>query len=331
MSSSPSMPRALALLGASVVLLASCFGSSRLSEPPLPMPLGLQLYFPIPEDNPMTPARVALGRRLFFDPLLSRDSSVSCASCHRPELAFADSATRSMGVERRSPPRNTPSLLNVNYRPHLTWDGSSVVLEEQVLKPIQNPLEMDLPPEVLITRLESDRDYADSFGVAIGSVPTMDGVAQALSAYLRSLRSGNSPADRFIHGQPDALSAEAQLGFRIFVGKARCGTCHAGVTFSDGEFHNTGGTVRSRDSGRFGVTGSMPDRGAFLTPSLRNVSVTAPYMHDGGLTTLDDVIDFYNNGGLENPNLSPRIRPLGLLFEEKRALIAFLRALEGDL
>jgi cytochrome c peroxidase len=155
-------------------------------------------------------------------------------------------------------------------------------------------------------------------------------VARAISGYLRTLGSGNSRVDRFIHGQADGLNPEERRGFEIFTGKARCSSCHAGPAFSDSEFHNTGGTVRSGDPGRFAVTGSERDRGAFATPSLRNVSRTAPYMHDGGLPTLDAVIDFYDGGGLSNPGLSPRIRPIQLDSSEKAALIAFLRALEGE-
>jgi cytochrome c peroxidase len=293
------------------------------------VPLGLELYAPIPVDNPLRKERVDLGRRLFLDPMLSAAATIACASCHRPEHLFADATAISPGVYGRTGRRNTPSLLNVAYARQLTWDGRSATLEEQVLKPIQDPVEMGLSLSELVERLEGRRDYRSAFQDALGEPVSEVGVARALAAYLRTLRSGGSPFDRFRVGEADALTPLARIGFQLFVGKARCALCHAGPTLSDGEFHNTGVTVRSgsEDAGRLLLTGVEADRGAFRTPSLRNVVRTAPYMHDGSLATLREVIEFYDGGGEPNPHLDADVRPLRLDEDEKRALIEFLGSL----
>jgi cytochrome c peroxidase len=295
------------------------------------VPLGLEVYAPRPENNAPTPGRVALGQRLFFDRTLSAERTVSCSSCHRPESFFADDEPVSPGVFGRRGHRNTPSLLNVAYARHLTWDGRSRTLEEQVLKPIQDPLEMDLPLDSVVARLSTDGGYRAAFLGAYDAPVSPDGVARALAAYVRTLRSGDAPVDRFRAGDLDALTTEARAGHELFVGKARCSICHGGVMFADGEFHNTGVTMRSGsdDSGRYGRTGHSWDVRAFRTASLRNVEHTAPYMHDGSLATLEEVIEFYDQGGGPDPGRDPDLRPLRLSAQEKRALAAFLRALDS--
>jgi cytochrome c peroxidase len=294
-----------------------------------PVPLGLEVYAPRPANNAPTRERLELGRRLFFDRMLSSDYTVSCSSCHRPDHLFADDRPVSPGVFGRRGHRNTPSLLNVAYARHLTWDGRSRTLEEQVLKPIQDPVEMDLSLDSLVARLTADGGYRADFLEAFDEAVSVDGIARALAAYVRTLRSGDAPIDRFRAGEFGALSAQARAGHRLFVGKARCAICHGGVMFADGKFHNTGVAMRSGsdDSGRYGRTGHGSDLRAFRTASLRNVASTAPYMHDGTFATLEQVIDFYDQGGGPDPNRDPDLRPLRLSAEEKQALSAFLRSL----
>jgi cytochrome c peroxidase len=295
-------------------------------------PLGLDLFAPVPESNPLSRGRVALGRRLFTDPLLSVDRSVSCASCHRPSHAFSDTVARSSGSHGRAGPRNAPSLLNAAYRDAFFWDGRATSLEEQVLQPIQDSLEMDLPMDQLVARLRADGAYRATFRREFGEEPNPKGIALALASFVRTLRSGDAAIDRFRNGDSTALSPLARRGFQLFVGRAGCSACHLGPLLSDGDFHNTGVAWRDgswRDLGRFVVTRDSADRGAFKTPSLRNVARTAPYMHDGSIATLDAVIDFYDRGAGRNPNLDPVVRPLRLTPEERRSLLAFLESLSG--
>ncbi len=302
------------------------------AQPPfrLPTPLGLDEFFPVPEENPLTQEKIELGERLFFDPLLSADRSISCASCHLPERAFSDSVALSRGAHGRTGTRNAPSLLNRAYARSLFWDGRVETLEEQVLHPVHDPLEMDLPLEEMLSRLRRHPRYPAAYRRAFREGVTAENTAHALASYLRTLRSGDSPVDRYRAGDQTALSAEAQRGFTLFLGKANCTACHVGPNFTDETFHNTGIAQGSGDVGRFAITGVESDRGAFKTPSLREVERTAPYMHDGSLATLEEVIEFYDRGGTPNPHLDPEIRPLRLTEEEKRSLQAFLRALSTE-
>jgi len=274
----------------------------------LAIPLGLDLYMPVPEDNPLTVAKVALGRKLFHDRRLSRSGRVACASCHDPDRAFSDRRTLAVGVFGRVGTRHAPALINRGYGRSFFWDGRIATLEEQVLKPIQDPNEMDLTLEEAASRVSMN-------------VPE---ISHALASYIRSILSGDSPFDRFINGDRRALSAEQQRGMQIFRGRGNCTACHVGPTFSDERFHNTGvawQNDRLRDEGR--------GNGTFKTPTLREVARTAPYMHDGSLATLADVVNFYSDGGRRNPSLDSDIRPLRLTDEEKRALIRFLESLSG--
>lgn len=313
-------------------------GDGSLPDPSGPPPLGLDVHVPVPESNPLTPEKVALGRRLFFDPGLSADRSLSCASCHRPELAFADSVPVSPGLDGRMGSRNTPSILNVGYAGAFFWDGRVTSLEDQVVLPIQDPDEMGMELDEAVVRLEADPTYREAFRAAFGAGPSSERLARALASYIRMLRSGDSDVDRYRAGSLEALSETAGEGFRLFVGKARCATCHVGPTFSDDRFHNTGVAWKANgegaegqfsDPGRFSVTGDSVDLGAFKTPTLRNVVLTAPYMHDGSIETLEQVVEFYDAGGRANPHLDSEIRPLGLTEEERASLVAFLRALTG--
>jgi cytochrome c peroxidase len=284
----------------------------------LVIPLGLDLYMPVPEDNPLTVDRINLGRRLFSDRRLSRDQSLSCASCHDPARAFSTARPLSVGVFGRQGRRNVPALVNRGYGRAFFWDGRITSLEEQVLKPIQDPNEMDMTLPEASARV---------------GIPVND-MSRALASYVRSILSGNSPYDRFIEGNRKALSTDQQAGLQIFRGKGNCTACHVGPTFTDERLHNTGVAWRDgrlQDEGRFAVSRKSEDRGAFKTATLREVARTSPYMHDGSLASLEDVVKFYDEGGRPNPTIDSEIHPLHLTAEQKRALVAFLKSLSGQL
>ena len=298
----------------------------------LKVPVGLDLYMPVPEDNPISAEAVKLGRRLFFDPILSRDRSISCASCHDPKRAFSDGRVVSEGVKGRNGIRNAPTLVNRGYGRIHFWDGRARSLEEQVLQPIENPKELDMSVREVVARLKQDGDYRQQFRTAFGGEASSESLAQALASYVRTILSGNSPFDRYVSGERGALSEQQRGGLRIFRSKGNCTICHAGPTLTDERFHNTGVAWRNGqllDPGRFEVTRDEKDRGAFKTPTLREIVQTAPYMHDGSLETLEAVIEFYDRGGNRNPYLDPELRPLHLTAEEKKSLLAFLRSLSG--
>lgn len=293
---------------------------------------GLETHMRVPEDNPLTPGRAALGRRLFFDPALSRDGTLSCATCHDPARGFADDKTVAVGIGGRRGTRNAPSLVNRGWGETFFWDGRVASLEAQVLEPIRNPVELGTSVPDVVARLRADGRYAGEFRTVFGRPPDAAALAHALATYVRSIRSGDSPVDRYRDGDRTALSAEARLGLRVFGIRGLCTTCHAGPTFTDERFHNTGIAWDGRrftDRGREAITGRPEDLGRFRTPPLREVAHTAPYMHDGSLATLEDVVEFYDRGGRPNPNLDSEIMPLGLSAQEKAGLVAFLRALAG--
>jgi cytochrome c peroxidase len=270
--------------------------------------LGLDLYMPVPESNPLTREKVQLGRRLFFDKRLSRDGTLACASCHDPLLAFSDGRVVARGIHDAEGTRNAPALINRGYGSSFFWDGRAKSLEQQALEPILNPRELGLTEAELEQRTKL----------------TTSEVTAALASFVRTIRSGDSRFDRYTAGQLNALNALEKAGLTVFRGRGNCSTCHPGANFTDEQFHNTG--VAWRD-------GALVDRGAgegkFKTPTLREVSRTAPYMHDGSLMTLEDVIEFYSEGGRPNPNIDAQIRPKNFTAEEKRALLAFLQTLTG--
>jgi cytochrome c peroxidase len=273
------------------------------------IPLGLDLYMPVPEENPVTAGGVALGRQLFFDPRLSRGGSVSCSTCHRPDRAFSDGRPLAVGVSGRVGRRNAPTLINRGYGRAFFWDARQRSLEQQVLMPIEDPNEMGSTVAEASAR--------------VGRTP--EEVSHALASYVRSILSGNSRFDRFVNGDRTALSDGEQLGLTLFRGKGNCTACHVGPNFSDERTHNTGVAWRGR-----GLADEGSGRGAFKTPTLREIARTAPYMHDGSLASLEEVIEFYDRGGNRNPHLDEEIRPLRLTGDEQRTLLAFLRTLSGD-
>ncbi len=297
-------------------------------------PLGLDAYMPAPEDNPLSAGRAALGKRLFFDKALSRDRSVSCATCHDPAQAFTDDRAAAVGVFGRKGPRRVPKLVNRGYGRSFFWDGRIATLEEQVLQPIQNELEMDMTLDEAVNRLRDSAVYSAEFRKVFRREVHADDLSKALAGYVRTIVSGDSPYDRYMNGSREALSPEARRGLDIFRGKGNCGACHIGPNLTDESFHNTGVGWKDgkfADPGRFAVSGDRGDLGAFKTPTLREAAAAAPYMHDGSIATLEDVIEHYDQGGVRNPNLDRDMEPLELGEEEKQALLAFLESLSGKL
>ena len=330
-------PAALGLAAAALTLGVGAAAGSRPERPSIPADT---LPRPLPREAPLgvevyastwgaSEAVVELGRRLFFDPRLSRDGSVACASCHRPELGFADDRPRSVGVDGEETRHHAPSLLNKALSTDLHWDGAAPTLEEQVLLPISSPTEMGLPLEEALERLASDTALLADFEEALGGPPEAERLAAALAAFVRRLVAGDSPVDRFRAGVSQELDAAERAGLWLYEGRGGCWRCHGGPNFSDEGFHNTGVGVTNGvpEAGREAVTGSAEDRGAFRTPGLRHLTRTAPYMHDGSLATLREVVEFYRRGGNPNPSLSSRLQPLDLTDEDVDHLVAFLEAL----
>ena len=296
-------------------------------------PLGLEQHFFDPVDNPITRTKVLLGKQLFFDKRLSKDGSVSCAVCHDPDQGFSNGKAVGEGVFGRQGNRNVPSIINRLFGQTQFWDGRSETLESQALGPLLNPNEMAINESLLVERLMSDMKYQKLFQEAFNATPTLKNVSQAIAAFERTLLSGTAPFDRYEwNGEKDALSASAKRGLVLFRGKARCSICHIGTNFTDEMFHNLGAGegVGRKDPGRAQVTKDPADFGKFKTPTLRNVMLTAPYMHDGSLPTLQDVIAFYDRGGRPNSNLDKEIKSLKLTDQERADLLEFLKCLTGS-
>ncbi|MCX6622151.1 MAG: cytochrome-c peroxidase [Acidobacteria bacterium] len=328
--------------------LLVCLGcAKRPSETPLGTaveihaPLGLPPV-PIPNDNPPTVETVALGRKLFYDVRLSADGTVACASCHNPAHGFSDGRGHSIGVGGKTGTRNAPTVLNAAYQPLQFWDGRARSLEQQAEGPIANPVEMNLPHDLCVARLGADAEYRAAFQKAFGAGPvTLVRLEKAIASFERTLLSGNSPFDRYRYaGDTGALSAGALRGLAVFTDPERgnCAVCppigdqHA--LFTEGGFHNPGagvdGAGEITDQGRYSETKAENDRGSFKTPCLRNVSETAPYMHDGSLRTLKQMVDFYAGGGNSNPYLDPEIKKIRLTGRDRGDLVEFLGSLTGE-
>ncbi|AMV38222.1 cytochrome-c peroxidase [Planctomyces sp. SH-PL62] len=304
--------------------------------------LGLLPTPPSPADDPPTPAKVELGKRLFFDPRVSGSGQIACASCHDPDLGWADGRTTAYGHSREPLKRNSPSIMNLAYMPELFWDGRASSLEDQAREVILNPSEMSATPESILASLAVVPEYRDAFREAYGSDRIdVESTAKALAAFERSVVGGRSAFDKFLRGNRQALSDEAVLGLDLFRGKARCLNCHNGPAFSDGRLHDLGLSYYGReleDLGRYKVTNRAEDVGRFRTPSLRNITATGPYMHNG-LFELSGVLNMYNAGmaTLKRkpeqaddplfPAKSPLLKPLGLTRQELNDLQAFLASL----
>jgi cytochrome c peroxidase len=334
----------LAWVGSIAVL--ACLAAGYAADPPGPplppdtlpaqlpldaVPLGLARDRPVPADNPLTPAKVQLGRRLFFDPLLSADRSVSCASCHSPSHGLAGPQPRAVGIRGRRGSRNAPSLFNRAFGTSFFWDGREGTLEGQALKPIEDAQEMGNTVAEVVKRLQAHAEYPALFRAAFPDGVTAPNLARALASFERTLLLGNNKIDRFRVGEVAGLNASERQGLWLFESRGRCWRCHAGPNLSDESFHNTGVSWGQEplDLGRYAVTRDDTDRGKFKTPTLRGVAETPPYMHDGSLATLEDVVEFYNRGGGKNPYLDPAIAPLELTKDDVKNLVAFLKALSG--
>jgi cytochrome c peroxidase len=353
---------------------SACAASEQAGKFQIKMPLGIPAdlwEMMIPADNPMTEAKVALGKDLYFDKRLSIDDTVSCATCHDPKLAFTDGKPVSEGVQGKKGARNAPTILNAMFNVEQFWDGRAKSLEEQAKQPLINPVEMANPShDALVSKIKQIPEYAKRFREVFGGPDpvTIDNLAKAIAAFERTQLSGNSPFDRFIAGDKAAISDAAKRGWELFQTKARCITCHefnaSSPFFTDFKYHNIGigmkasknfeplvrqiqrmvgqGTLTQSaldklalsegfsELGRFLVTRQPKDLGAFKTSTLRDIELTAPYMHDGSLKTLREVIDFYNKGGEPNPNLDGGILKLDLTEQEISDLEAFLKSLTGE-
>lgn len=329
-------------------------------EPPIPLGIRRALWRRrIPVDNPLTQAKVLLGETLYSDKRLSADGTVSCATCHDPANAFTDGRTLALGVSNNMGTRNAPTILNAMFLRQLFWDGRTGRLEEQAKQPLLNPFEMGMGNDAsVVSRLSAIPAYRKRFDQVFGKQGiSIDTVTKAIAAYERTLLSGNSSFDRYIAGDAKALTDAQKRGWKLFKGKAKCIECHSfsqgSPFFSDFKFHNTGIGVTDlsierrawlgKDSasslahtkgftelGRYLVTKKAEDIGSFRTPSLRDVELTAPYMHNGSEKTLIDVVRFYNRGGTANPKLDKRMIPLKLTDSEMSELVEFMRTLTSD-
>ncbi|MCU1273484.1 MAG: Cytochrome-c peroxidase [Bryobacterales bacterium] len=328
----PSKLMAGALLPAIFLILA--FGAE---HPPTKSrnprePLGL---VPVvwPKDNPYTPEKAELGRVLYFDPRLSADGSVSCATCHSPKFAFTDGAAVSTGIRGQKGNRSAPTVINRAYSLAQFWDGRASTLEEQAKGPMANPLEMGNTHDSIVDNLKKVQGYRVLFAKVFGTEDfTIDQVAKAITTFERTLMSGNSPYDRYQAGQKNAMTVGQVRGMNVFFDKAKCDACHEGVNFTSNMYANLGVGIDKPepDVGRHAVTHDPKDWGAFKTPTLREIAHTAPYMHDGSLKTLEDVVEYYDKGGTPNKNLDQKIKPLRLTAQDKKDLVAFLNSLSGE-
>lgn len=276
-----------------------------------------------PKDNPPTPEKIALGKQLYFDPRLSADDTISCASCHDPKKGWSNGEQFATGVGGKKGGRNAPTVINSAYYKLQFWDGRAKSLEEQALGPIQNPIEMNLTLEKAVEKLNGIAGYKEQFQKVFGTDATADGIAKAIAAFERTVLSGDAPYDRFKAGDKSALSESAQKGMKLFFGKANCSACHIGPSFTDSGFHNIG--YDSDDPGRAAISKLAGDTGAMKTPTLRDIAKTAPYMHNGGLKTLEEVVAHYNKGGNGNPHQDEEIYPLKLTDAEMADLVTFLK------
>lgn len=300
-------------------------------EPLLAVPPG----FPVPEfpaGNELTPARWILGKKLFYDPVMSRDSTLACASCHHAGQAFSDTVAFSPGVDGLPGTRNAPTLTNIGYHPYLTREGGVPTLEMQILVPIQEHNEFDFNILRIATRLLHDTAYVRMSREAYNRDPDPFVITRAIGCFERTFVSGQSRYDQyFFQGNKQALTETEKRGMDLFFSKKTdCSRCHSGFNFTNYAFENTGLYLHYSDPGRYRLTELESDRARFKVPTLRNVALTAPYMHDGSLPTLESVVEHYNSGGQPHPNKSPLVRPLGLSAEEKADLVSFLRSLTDE-
>ena len=313
----------------SLCLLIACVNNN---EIPTTNQYQLQLptHFPspsIPTNNPLTKEAIALGKKLFFDPILSRDSSIACNSCHHPALAFSDSVAISPGVDGRLGLRNAPTLMNAAWLQLINKDGGITKLDLQAMTPIEDHEEMDISVLKVAEKLNAQADYVALSNSAYQRPLDPFVITRSLAAYLRTLVTVNSPYDHYLEGNTKALSEAAIRGKEIFFGQAKCSQCHSGFNFTNNAFENNGLYSEYKDNGRQRVTLLPADEGKFRVPTLRNIKLTAPYMHDGSLKTLKEVITHYNTGGKAHANKSALIQQINLSTSEIEDLESFLWSL----
>lgn len=286
---------------------------------------------PQPSDNKLTPERIELGKMLFFDPRLSGSNWISCATCHNPALGWSDGLKTAIGHNMHTLARSTPTIVNTAYQNRQFWDGRAETLEAQALGPIASPGEMAQNLDELVNKLKSIQGYAPLFKQAYPDEEiTVSSIAKAISSFERSIVSNDSAFDRWLKGMNNAMSDSAIQGFEVFKGKGRCILCHNGFNLTDDGFHNIG-LSENNDIGRYAIKPVKVLKGAFKTPTLRNIALTAPYMHNGEFSSLTEVIEHYNTGGKKNmDNLDPNMAPLGLSNIEKINLLEFLLALTDE-
>jgi len=296
----------------------------------LVIPKGFPKPF-IPEDNLLTESRVELGKKLFFDKILSRDSTLSCASCHVPQFAFTDRKKKGVGIRNQEVGRNTPTLTNIGYSDKFLLDGVNPSLVAQVMVPIHEKNEFDFHIILIAERMKQDSDYVRLCKEAYNSEPNPYAITHAIASFERTLISGNSKYDQFTYlGDSTALSSSQQRGRQLFFEELYCASCHNDFNFTNQALTNNGLYIAYPDSGRIRLTGLEQDRAVFKVPTLRNIAITYPYMHDGSIQTLSEVIDHYSSGGKSHPNKDSIITPFTLSETQKQDLIAFLHALSDS-
>lgn len=324
------VPSSLAAPNATSAAAPATATAAPLSLPELKAKYRRPDIIPFPKTNAFDPAKADLGRHLFFDPRISSNGSISCASCHDPDLDWADGRDRGVGVTGVPLPRRTPTVVNAAWLTALMWDGRASTLEHQASMPITAEHEMGMSLDDVPKRIQAIDGYGPLFEAAFpGEKIGIENVLAALATFQRTLVSSQAPFDHWIEGDETAISEGAQRGFLVFNGVGRCSRCHAGWRFTDDSFHDIG--LESDDVGRgqFAPPSVVIMQHAFKTPSLRDLQMTGPYMHDGAMKTIDEVIKHYEDGGKVRPSLSPEMKPVKLTKQERDDLIAFLETLRG--
>ena len=288
----------------------------------------------VPADNPLTKEKVELGRAIFFDKRMSKDNTIACASCHMAKKGFADGMPVSTGIKGLKGGRSAPVSFNRVYSKAQFWDGRAATLEDQSIGPFANPIEHGFANhDEMVAKMKKMPGYRKLFQDVFGGEITIQDVGRAVAGFQRTVLSGNSAVDKYdVGGDQNALSDSAKRGLELFRGKARCTRCHSGFNFTDEKFHNLGigWDTNSVDLGRYMETKNPEDIGAFKTPTLREIARTAPYMHDGRFKTLEEVVKFYNQGGVKNPHQDNTIIPLEMTDDEQQDLVAMLKSLNGE-
>jgi cytochrome c peroxidase len=320
------------ILAGAVLPALFLFAAAEGQKPAPKLPLGL-VPIPWPSDNPYSPEKAELGRLLYFDNRISADATISCATCHDPKFGFTDGKAVSTGIRGQKGGRSAPTVINRAYSLAQFWDGRAATLEEQAVGPMANPIEMGNNHTTVVSTLRSIQGYKPLFRKAYGDDEiSLDRVAKAIATFERTIVSGNAPYDRYKAGDKKAMSEAQVRGMKVYFDKAKCDQCHEGVNFTSNMYANIGvGMNKPKpDGGRFSVTNDPRDWGVFKTPTLREIEQTGPYMHDGSIATLEEVVEYYDKGGEPNKNLDSRIKPLRMTPQDKSDLVAFLKALSGS-